>query len=205
MVHSTRPNLAGLIAVGTGLAFWSPCAHADSMLVELTPYTKQIGYALMRIDDAAQEGQIEFTVEIPAPHKGRIVGIFLNFLGPRPEDITVASVSGPTVFAVELDTKDLGRGNNVNPSPSERPKGLFDLGIAVFGRGTVVFRIDNASGQFDAYSFGPFAAVVEYEKGEGGVAKLYGVPVLPAASAHKPTSKWVSSAKRPAMRLRRVR
>ena len=79
-----------------------------------------------------------------------------------------------------FDTKDLGGGNNINPSQSQdRPKGLFDLGIAVTGNGPVTFTIDNPGGLLDCFSFGPFAMRVVLGRGNGPAAKLFGVPELP--------------------------
>ena len=154
-------------------------AGAAETTVELTGYTKQGGYALLYIDDAVVPGKIRFTIEVQAPAQGQVVGLFVNFLVPPPGGFTVASVTGTGVTKVAFDTKDLGQGNNVNPSPSERPKGVFDLGVALSGGGQEEFLMDNPGGVWDCYSFGPFAMRVE--RSGGAAVKLYGVPVLPLA------------------------
>jgi hypothetical protein len=167
--------------LGLGLSAWLATGpgFAASSTVELTGYTKQSGYALIEIDDQAVAGKIQFTIDLQTPAQGRVVGLFLNFLAPPPGGFTPASVAGDQVTKVAFDTKDLGQGNNVNPSPSERPKGLFDLGVAFLGNGRVVLTLDNPGGVWDCTSFGPFAMRVE--RAGGAAVKLYGVPVLMGA------------------------
>lgn len=168
--------------LGAGLPAWLAVGQgfAGSSTVELTGYTKQSGYALIEIDDQAVAGKIQFTIDVQAPAQGWVVGLFLNFLVPPRAGFTAASVSGDQVTKVEFDTKDLGQGNHVNPSLSERPKGLFELGVAFSGSRRVVLTLDNPGGAWDCYSFGPFAMRVE--RAGGAAVKLYGVPVLPGVA-----------------------
>ncbi len=162
------------------LAIGVPGAEAGVTWVELTPYTNQKGSALVRIDDAVIPGRIEFRIEVASPSGGHVSGFFLNVLGTLPHDFAASWIEGCWVTRVELDIKDLGQGNNVNPSPSSRSKGLFDLGVAFAGPGEAVFTIANPGGHLDCFSFGPFAARVE--RANGAAVKLYGVPVLPVAA-----------------------
>jgi hypothetical protein len=178
-----RANATHLYAVILATTMGVSSAKGESTWVELTSYTQQSGRALVRIDDGAILGKIEIRIEVSEPSNGRVSSFFLNFLDPRPVGFAAAAVDGDTVTKVELDTKDLGYGENVNPSPSDRPKGLFDLGVAFSGSGVVTFTIDNPGGVLNCFSFGPFAA--RLEKPNGGAAKLYGVPVLPAVNVGK--------------------
>ena len=172
--------LGRTLIIASALIAYANGAYAEVMWAELVSYTKQSGNVLMKIDDAAQPGKIEFTVEA-LPDGGRVTGIFLNFLNGRPQILTVNSISGDSITYVAFDTKDLGGGNNVNPSPSDRPKGLFELGIALDAPGIVRFTIDNPDGWLNCFSFGPFAMRIVYGKGGSGpVVKLYGAPVLPS-------------------------
>ena len=183
----THRRVTHLLVALAAFAGSIPRLHSETIWAELTSYTKQSGYALLRIDDSSQPGKIEFTVELPGQTGARATGIFLNFLGGRPQEVTEESVSGPAVESVELDTKDLGGGNNLNPSPSERPKGLFELGVAIAGSGVATFTIDNSNGLFDRFSFGPFAMRVEHSNGR--VAKLFGVPVLETPAPSRATKR----------------